>query len=335
MPSFVVFTVGLVTAAVLTGVTRRYALSRAMLDVPNARSAHTVPVPRGGGLAIAAVVLVGISVLAVAGVMPSAPAIALVGGGSVVAAVGWIDDRQRVAAVHRVAVHIVAAAWAVGWLGGLPAVRIGTATLELGWIGIPAAVLAIVWSTNLYNFMDGIDGLAGGQAVVAGAAAVAMLQAPGGGQLASAAAIVAGASAGFLLWNWAPARIFMGDVGSGTLGFVFGALAVASENGGTAPLVAWILLFGVFIFDATATLSRRLFRGERWYEAHRTHAYQRAVQSGWSHARVSGTALVIAAVLSVLAWASSRNAQALGPALMAALCLVGLVYAAVERRRPM
>lgn len=326
---------GMLASWLLTRAIRRYALARSVLDVPNQRSSHTVPTPRGGGLAIVAVVLAGTALAGAAGALSAAQALALGGGGAMVAAVGWLDDHRHVPAAWRFAVHIVASVWAVGWLGGMPQLELGALRLGLGAGGALLAVAALVWLTNLYNFMDGIDGIAGGEAVAVGGVGGALLWAAGERGLAAVALAAAAAAAGFLVWNWQPARIFMGDVGSGFLGFFFGALALASERAGGPPVLVWILLLGVFVVDATLTLFRRAARGERLHEAHRSHAYQRAVQSGWSHARVAGTVLLLDALLAALG-AAAWLRTAWAPACFAAgAALLLLAYAGVERRRPM
>jgi Fuc2NAc and GlcNAc transferase len=196
------------------------------------------------------------------------------------------------------------------------------------------AVLGIVWATNLYNFMDGIDGLAGAEAASVGLLGAALL-APWNPSLAVVAALVAGSAAGFLPLNWAPARIFMGDVGSGFLGFLFAALAVASEHAGALPALIWLLLLGVFFADATITLLRRFVRGDRWYAPHRSHAYQRAVQGGWSHAGVSGAVLGLNAALGAMAWWITREPGLLLPMLAAAGVIMAILYLLLERWIPM
>ncbi len=320
----------------LTGVVRRYALARAVLDVPNARSSHTVPTPRGGGLAVAAVVLGGTLAAAAAGRTPWRVAAAVAGGGALVAWIGWRDDRRHVAAPVRAAVHLVAAVWAVAWLGGLPAMALGGGRVALGAAGGALAALGVVWCVNLYNFMDGIDGIAGTEAVTTAGAFGAILLAAGGESLGIPWLLVAGASAGFLYWNRPRARIFMGDVGSGFLGYVLAVLALATENARSAPGVALLtLLLAVFVVDATVTLARRVARGERWAEAHRSHAYQRAVQSGMTHGQVTLAVLAANAALAALAWRAAGHPGRTLPALAAGLALAALLYLAVERRRPM
>ncbi len=220
-------------------------------------------------------------------------------------------------------------------LGGLSDIRLGESTLNAGSIGTLLGIVGIVWLTNLYNFMDGIDGVAAGEAASVAVFAGALLWATGAKGLAATAWIIAAAAAGFLLWNWSPARIFMGDVGSGFLGFLFGALAVASEATGALPGIIWLLLLGVFIVDATATLLRRMVLGHCWYCAHRQHAYQRAVQAGLSHRQVSGFVLALnlflggAAVIAVL-WTEGQPLI-----LLISYCVLLLLYAAVERVNPM
>jgi Fuc2NAc and GlcNAc transferase len=226
----------------IAGSVRRYAIERAMLDVPNDRSSHTVATPRGGGIAIAAVTLLGVALGATMGWIPGRVAAALLGGGSLVAMVGWVDDRQGLSATVRAIAHVIAAGWALFSLHGLPALQIGGHVVSLGWIGSVLAAVGIVWMTNLYNFMDGIDGLAGGEAALVGGFAGTLLAAAGQPGLALIAWLVAASSAGFLVWNWAPARLFMGDVGSGFLGFIVAVLAVASENTRAVPLLTWVTL---------------------------------------------------------------------------------------------
>jgi Fuc2NAc and GlcNAc transferase len=310
-------------SAILTGLVRAYAVRSALLDVPNERSLHGAPTPRGGGVAIVLVTIAGLVGLVVARVIPAPVGWILGLGGALVAVVGWLDDRRGVSAPLRAAVHTLAGAWAVGWIWGEPT------------IGAILGALGIVWAVNLYNFMDGIDGLAAGEAVSVGAIGGALLLAAGDTTLAMVALLVAAAAAGFLAWNWAPARIFMGDVGSGFLGYTFGALALLSHRAGAVPLALWLLLLGVFLFDATVTLLRRMARGERWYQAHRLHAYQRLVQAGLSHAWVARLVLLVNLVLGALAWVAQMRYLSVAAAVLAGTVVLAVLYLAIERRRPM
>jgi len=316
--ALVVLVVSALASFALTGLVRRYAVSRSILDVPNPRSSHTSPTPRGGGLAIAVVTLSGLILAVAMGRMPTNTALALGGGGAVLAALGWVEDARGLSAPVRLFCHVGAAVWAVYWLGG-------------PWWAIAGVVGAI----NAYNFMDGIDGLAASEALVVGCIGGALLFAAGDVRLALIALLIAGAAGGFLPWNWQPAKIFLGDVGSGLLGFYFAALAIASDRSGSVPLVVWLILLGVFAFDATVTLARRVGRRERWYEAHRSHAYQRLVQAGWSHAKVGWVVVVVNVGLGVLAWLGWREKDWLLPvSLVSAVCLM-ILYLLVERIHPL
>ncbi|MEP6506714.1 MAG: glycosyltransferase family 4 protein [Gemmatimonadales bacterium] len=313
---------------------RLYALDR-LLDIPNERSSHSAPTPRGGGLAIAFTALGGIVIAAMLQWIDSNLAIALVGGGALIAAVGWVDDHRSLSALTRFAVQFFCAGWAMFWLGGLPSLSIGSASLHLGPAGIALGVIGIVWAINLYNFVDGIDGLAAGEAISTGVIGGLILLAMGQTGLATVSLLVAAASAGFLPLNWAPARIFMGDVGSGMLGYLFAVLAIASENSGAVPLLLWVLLLGAFVFDATVTLCRRIAHGERWYHAHHSHAYQRMVQAGRSHAQVSTTILFINLILAILAIVAWLRPALFLMAIGAGAVLLSVIYLSVERIKPM
>jgi Fuc2NAc and GlcNAc transferase len=313
---------------------RLYALDR-LLDIPNERSSHSSPTPRGGGLAIAVTVLGGLILAAVLGWIDWDLALALTGGGSMIAAVGWIDDHKSLSALTRFAVQFLSAGWAMFWVGGLPTLSLGAATLNLGLFGTVIGVVGIVWAINLYNFVDGIDGLAAGEAITTGVIGGLILLAMGHYGLAMVALLIAAANAGFLPLNWAPAKLFMGDVGSGMLGYLFAVLAVASENAGAVPLLIWVLLLGAFVFDATVTLCRRIMHGERWYHAHHSHAYQRMVQAGRSHAQVSSMILLINLVLAILAIVAWLRPTFFLISIGAGALLLSIIYISVERIRPM
>jgi len=274
-------------AALLTGALRRYALARSLLDIPNARSSHSVPTPRGGGLAIVLSFLVALPLAALGGWVAWPLAWALLGAGAGIALLGFLDDHGHIAARWRLLGHFAGAAWVLWWLGGLPAVAVLGGTLDLGWLGHVLAAVYLVWVLNLYNFMDGIDGIASVEALcvcLGGAGLYLLLDQPG---LAVPPGVLACAVAGFLYWNFPPARIFMGDAGSGFLGIVLGALSLQAAWVAPQLLWSWIILLGVFIVDATWTLLRRLLRGDKVYEAHRSHAYQYASRQFGRHLPVT------------------------------------------------
>lgn len=271
----------------LTWVLRRYALARSLLDIPNARSSHSVPTPRGGGVAIVVTFSLAVAFLAATQSLPWSPVAALLGAGAFVALVGFLDDHGHIAARWRLLAHFAAAAWVLAWLGGAPPLKLLGTTFDLGWAGAGLAAVYLVWLLNLYNFMDGIDGIASVEAISVCLGGGLLYVLTGQMALAVLPLLLGGAVAGFLYWNFPPARIFMGDAGSGFLGIMLGALSL--QAGWVAPELfwSWAILLGVFVCDATFTLIRRLLRGDRVYEAHRSHAYQYASRQFGRHLPVT------------------------------------------------
>lgn len=278
-----------------TAVLRRYALSGGLLDEPNARSSHQVATPRGGGLAIVVVFVLGCVVLRLLGQLDPASCGVLIGAGLLVAVLGFVDDHRHVGAGWRLLGHFLAAVAALLWLGGygaLPAQL--SAVLGLpGWLVMTLGVLYLVWMLNLYNFMDGIDGIAGVEALIVCLGMALIYAVTSHGALLGAPLLLAAAVGGFLCWNFPPARIFMGDVGSGFLGLILGMLSLQAALADLALFWAWLILLGVFVVDATWTLLRRLSRGKKPYEAHRTHAYQWASRRHGAHRPVTLAVLAI------------------------------------------
>ena len=319
----------------LTFAMRRIALSRGLLDVPNARSSHQLPTPRGGGVAIVIASLLGWAAIFVAGFLKTDVFLALSGGGLAVAIVGLLDDRFQLPAQVRLIVHAGAALWALACLGGLPPLQFGDVSVSLGWAGYVLGTLAIIWVLNLFNFMDGIDGIAASQGIFVAAGGGILALATGGGAGSAGSALVFGAAcAGFLLWNWPPAKIFMGDVGSGYVGYVVAVLALSAARESPPALAAWFLLGGAFFVDATVTLLRRLYRRDPVLTAHRTHAYQWLARRWGSHLRVT-LAFWLVNVGWLLPWAWAVLAGKAGAAwvLLAALlplCLVAVLAGAGE-----
>ena len=325
-----------IATAVLTGRMRRYALHTGLIDHPNERSSHQRPTPRGGGLAIVVTSMAGICACAVLGIVPTTLAVAVVGGGIAVATVGYLDDRYHLAAGARLSVHFAAALWALFWLGRIPALGVSTPLISFSWLGYAVGAFGIVWALNLFNFMDGIDGIAGsegGFVTLAGAALGYLAGMPASVPAASLA--VAAASVGFLIWNWPPAKIFMGDVGSGYLGYVIAVLAIAASREDPAAVLAWIILGGVFFVDATVTLLRRIARGERIHVAHRSHAYQWVARRWQSHRRTTVAVTLVNLVwLLPCAWLALLFPKCAGWITAAALLpLAGLALAAGSGRR--
>ncbi|WP_095196500.1 glycosyltransferase family 4 protein [Pseudomonas sp. Irchel 3A7] len=271
----------------LTLVLRRYALRKSLMDIPNERSSHTVPTPRGGGVAIVVSFALALPILINQGYTEAAAAYGLLGSGLFVAVIGFADDHGHIAARWRLLGHFIAAAWAIYFLSGLPAIEFFGSAFNLGWFGHILAAIYIVWMLNLYNFMDGIDGLASVQAISVCLGMCLVYWFSGNGELIWAPLILVAAVAGFLWWNFPPAKIFMGDAGSGFLGVVLATLSIVAAWVDPNLLWCWLILLGVFIVDATWTLARRLLRGEKVYQAHRSHAYQNASRVYSSHKAVT------------------------------------------------
>ncbi len=291
-----------------------------VLDKPNVRSSHSRVTPRGGGLVMLVTTLIGLLVTEVWWrSLPWPAVLGYVAGVLMIGAVSWLDDRGEVPVVARLLVQGLAALIAAMVVGRWPiAPGVPLATV-VGWV---ATVVWIVGLTNLYNFMDGIDGLAAGQAVVAALGlmfvCVFVVQPVG----SMWAVLIAGSAAGFLAHNWQPARVFMGDVGSAFLGYTFAVLPLAISSQ-PAVALAGLLPLWPFLFDGGFTLLRRLFRGENVFSAHRSHLYQRLVISGFSHARVAGgyVVLALAGLALIPLWIGGQTTQrALTIAVLAALC---------------
>lgn len=280
-------------AWLLTGALRRYALARNVIDVPNERSSHKTPTPRGGGISFVVAFVVGMLAMGMGGIVAWPVVCGLAIAGAWIALVGFLDDHGHIQARWRLLAHFIGAAWGLYWMGGVPALSIAGLPLTPGWVLNIAAAFYLVWLLNLYNFMDGIDGLASIEAICVTIGGSILYVVAGAGDAGLPAILLASAVIGFLLWNFPPAKIFMGDGGSGFLGLVLGILSL--QAGWQAPELfwAWAILLGAFIVDATVTLLRRLIRGEKVYEAHRTHAYQYASRKWGSHRSVTLTVMAI------------------------------------------
>ncbi|WP_431483854.1 MraY family glycosyltransferase [Pseudomonas solani] len=316
----------MVLALGMTGLMRRYALARRIMDVPNARSSHSVPTPRGGGLAIVLSFLAALPMLTLVLDLPWGATFALLGAGTSVALVGFLDDHGHIAARWRLLLHFGAAIWALFWLGGLPPVQLFGVSLALGWIGHVLAAFYLVWVLNLYNFMDGIDGIAGVEVITVCLGGALLYWLKGHADLAIFPLLLAAASAGFLYWNFPPAKIFMGDAGSGFLGITLGVLSLQAAAFDANWFWAWLILLGVFIVDATYTLLRRLLRGDKVYEAHRSHAYQFASRHFGRHLPVTlGVATInLVWLLPLALWVGVGGLDGLIGLLLAYAPLLGL-----------
>ncbi len=281
-------------SCVCTWGVRRVALARqSMMDIPNHRSSHTLPTPRGGGVAFILVLCGALPFLNHLGFVIMPVGAALLGAGLFVALLGFFDDFRDVPPSIRLLGHFGASVFALYCLGGMSSLSVFGWVLSQGVILNILTVIYLMWLLNLYNFMDGIDGLAAMEAfcVSLGGALLYVLHgdyAFVGVPLALSASVL-----GFLWWNFPPARIFMGDAGSGFLGLIFGILSIQAAKVGSQFFWGWLILLGVFIADATITLFNRLLQGEKPFQAHRDHAYQHAARQFNSHFKVTMAVFII------------------------------------------
>ena len=304
--------------------TRRYAESRRILDRPNERSSHIVPTPRGGGLIIAALVLgVGVCFVLLAGV--NRRVIYLLCG-AVIAWLGWRDDINPLSPRLRFAVQGIVAALSIWWLGYFKVVTIPMfGELQLGVVGIVVTFLWIIGLTNAYNFMDGIDGMAGGVALSAGIGWMWLASNINNPFVFWIALAIAASNLGFLGHNWSPAKIFMGDVGSTFLGYSFAVLPLISSNQGGDALLLGTLLMWTIIMDAGVTFIRRLLKRENVFAPHRTHLYQRLVIAGYKHETVSSLYILLTLLAGLLSYEWSQGHLIAPPLIFLGLPLIWML----------
>ena len=284
---------------------RAFTLRRGLLDIPNERSSHEVPTPRGGGLVMAIIAV--LAYLAGCLWLGEPISVGYVVGASIIVLVGWLDDIYSLSFIWRLMAQGIAAAIVIHFCGAITGFYLPGLGLQidLGWSANILTALLIVWLLNAYNFMDGIDGIAGLQAVMAASAWVAVAILIGGASTTVISLALAAASLGFLLHNWQPAKLFMGDAGSSFLGFSFAVLpllARSSSDPQNAKLATFALLaIWPFVFDSAITIIRRGLRGEKVWSAHREHLYQRLVIGGGRHWMITSFYGVMSAIVAVLA----------------------------------
>ncbi len=276
----------------LVGCLVKYAARAKLLDIPNLRSSHQIPTPLGGGVVIVLVVVGGWVLLYNLNLIPKAQFWGMFGASSIVGFLGLADDFGHLSVRWRLIGHFLAAIWFLLWVGGLSPLVLSGTHINLSWLGHGLAVLYLVWLLNLYNFMDGIDGIAGAEAVTS-LGVIALLVFLLGEVSWFYPLLILMAIMGFLVWNWPPAKIFMGDVGSCFIGLVLGMISVVHAHLNPVLFMSWIILMGVFITDATLTLIRRIIRKQVFYEAHRSHAYQYASRRFKSHRTVTLSIILI------------------------------------------
>ncbi|MBS1809819.1 MAG: glycosyltransferase family 4 protein [Acidobacteria bacterium] len=306
---YIVIAIALIGSAVLTNLVRRLAI----IDIPNERSSHSQPTPRGGGIGLVVMTMIGLLCSQILWSLTTWRGLMMyLGAALLIAAISWLDDLKSLSTKIRFIAHFVAAGLVVaewGYWDKLDLPLIGS--IALGQVGLLMTLFWIVGLTNAYNFMDGIDGIAGGQAFVAGIGWAAVGWIINDKFIFAIGGLLAASSLGFLFYNWSPAKIFMGDVGSAFLGFTFAVIPVmamrSAHNYQNIMLWVGILLIWPFIVDTGFTLLRRLSKGENIFRPHRSHFYQRMVIAGYSHQLVSLLYIGLAILGSVLSLLLTRR----------------------------
>jgi UDP-N-acetylmuramyl pentapeptide phosphotransferase/UDP-N-acetylglucosamine-1-phosphate transferase len=315
-----------VASFVFTWLIKKISLKTNVLDMPNERSAHSVPTPSGGGLAIIIVWYIAVFILFSRKVI-SLPLFSALLCGIPIALIGMVDDIRKISPYLRLLIHALFASLAVYYLGRISNIDLGFIVLKKSLLLDVVAVMGVVWFINLFNFLDGIDGYLGAEIIFICIAAYILfgLNLP---------LVLAAATAGFLLMNWQPARIFLGDAGSTFLGFTIGIFTIYYQNTNQASLIIWLMLTSVFWVDATVTLFRRIFNKEKISVAHNKHAYQRIVQSGFSHQKTVLSAMVINCLIFILILMASRYPNLILPCFLINLAFLYYILNLIESRFP-
>lgn len=226
-------------------------------------------------------------------------------GGSVIALVGILDDIKELDIGWRIFPQLLCSVWAIWWLGGVPKIDFLFVEVSSPWLLSGLGVLGLIWLVNLYNFMDGIDGIAASELVFVNVMSLFFVIRLTDTGVFTLMLVSLGTACGFLVWNWSPAKIFMGDVGSGFIGYMLGVMALLTLQADVMTVWTWIILLAVFVVDTMVTLVRRYIAGKKWYQGHSSHAYQHAAKRFNSHQKVTITIMLINFLwLAPLAWFS-------------------------------
>ncbi len=322
---FLLFSVLLIVSYLLTWIIKIFSTKKKILDIPNERSSHSVPTPRGGGLAIVVTWYAGISILFFSGDLSSKLYFALLSG-ILLAAISLLDDVIHIRPVIRLSVQFITVVLSFVLLNGIQPLFFNGKELLPTIILYTFTIVGVVWFINLYNFLDGIDGYASVEAI---ALAFALFLITG----QSINLIFIASVSGFLIWNWPKARIFMGDVGSTQLGFTIAVLGIYYHNEQKLSVIYWLILTAPFWFDATLTLFRRWRNKENLSQAHRKHIYQRLVQSGFSHLKVDILLSLLNAVLIILVYLSFKFNRFQIPLLILTLIAMYMISLFTDKRK--
>ena len=316
----------LILSYFLTYIIKRVAVKHSLLDIPNERSSHEIPTPRGGGLAIVVSWFTGITILFFTGNIESSLYFALISG-VFLAIISLIDDIIDLSPFVRLLIQTITALVALYFLDGFASVNLSGLKISAPALLYPFALIGIVWFINLFNFLDGIDGYASLEAIV-----IAALMLIFSSDMINV--ILIACIAGFLFWNWPRAKIFMGDIGSTQLGFILVILGIYYHNTAQFSIIHWLMISSLFWFDATLTLFRRWKNKEKLSVAHRKHAYQRAVQSGLSHKNTILISLFVNIVIAGFIFISAKIDFLMLPLFIINLLILYMITRIIDSRVP-
>ena len=322
-----------IISSLITDFVRRFSIKNKLLDIPNDRSSHDIPKPKGGGISIVLIILGTVAVLSFFGMIKPDISMSMLVGLSIVAVVGLIDDYKDLSILVRTIFYFIAAVFSIYLIGGITSISISDYYFDLNHIGFFLGVLFLVWTTNLYNFMDGTDGFAAIQTICIGLFCGLLLYLIAETSYAIIMFCLVASTIGFLHWNWAPAKIFMGDVGSCTIGFLFGLLSLYMEKMGIISIAVWLVLLSPFIVDSTFTLLKRIINKEKWYTAHNMHAFQKLYQSGLAHNKLAiGLLVMNITIVWPIAWLAHVYKNLESILLVSLYGIIGIMWLIVQSK---
>lgn len=327
-------TAALVCTFLFTSLIRKYAIKKALVDIPGDRTSHDTPTPRGGGIAFVATWLLILLVGVTTGYLDDEFIWLIVPASLLIAFVGFLDDHYDLSSILRFVIQIIVASIFISSIYSMEGATTKSALPYFHYANLFLEIIAIVWSINLFNFMDGIDTLASAEGIYILFIGGVFILLFGGEVEGSLAIILSFSIGGFLLWNLPPAKIFMGDTGSNFLGFIVPAFALICERKYDMPLAIWVILYGAFWYDALLTLIRRMVRKEKWYLPHKLHVYQRLHQSGMSHGKVSLIYLYVNIILAVIAYVAFTYEKMLYVSLTVSILMLTVLYFKAENVAP-
>lgn len=324
-------------SVILVKLFQYFALRGGWVDEPNARSAHRSAKPRGAGVVFVALWLLTLTLAYAQKNVTGAVWCLLFPAVFIIGLVGFIDDKRSLPTVWRFACQVVVAGLCVFQLRHAVGAPYGLfeAHAFLQWGVLAWFAFGIVWSINLFNFMDGLDGLAGSEAAAVFALGGGLFWLAGAWPMAYLAWALMCCVLGFLVWNWPQASVFMGDVGSYALGLLIALFALIGYSTYHIPLGLWFILYAVFLFDASLTLLRRMWHGEAWYSAHKSHAYQRLHQFGCSARTIVCGTMALNVGLGGLAWWVYNGNLSLMAGLAITVFSLSIIYGIIELKKPM